>query len=309
MQVPSMVNESLKILDNKYISAMIGLFLALYAGLAAPKLPKYITIYFDNPMFKLGIMFLIAYMATKDPPVAIIAAVALLVSLQTLSSQKTTDKVVKAVKSKVNTIQSEVDKSKYLKNITEGFGEDSDEEDSDFEPRVEPPVEQTVKQTVEQTGELKQIDEVMKPIIDQVIKIEEVKQAQADAAAQAEAEAAAAAQATAQAEAAAKVAAQAQAVAQAQAQAAAQAQAQADAAAQAQAQAAAQAATQAQAAAQAQVAAQAATQVAEKTAIQAAVQESQVIQKNLNMAQKSNGCSQTVDDSIMGYDLGEYASY
>lgn len=88
MQVPSMVNESLKILDDKYISAMIGLFLALYAGLAAPKLPKHITKWFDNPMFKLGVMFLIAYMATKDPPVAIIASVALLVSLQTLSSQK-----------------------------------------------------------------------------------------------------------------------------------------------------------------------------------------------------------------------------
>jgi hypothetical protein len=40
-------------------------------------------------------------MATKDPSVAIISAVALLVTLQTLSAQKTADAVVEAVQSKV----------------------------------------------------------------------------------------------------------------------------------------------------------------------------------------------------------------
>jgi hypothetical protein len=288
MQVPSMVNESLQILDNKYISAMIGLFLALYAGLAAPKLPKYITLYFDNPMFKLGVMFLIAYMATKDPPVAIIASVALLVSLQTLSSQKTTDKVVKAVKSKVNTIQSEVEKSKYLKDITEGFAEDSDE-DSDYEPLVKPSVEQTVKQTIELPSiELKQIDEVMKPIIEQVIQKQEVTipiQVQADAATEAAVQAQA--EAAAQAQAAEKAAAQAQAAEKAAAQAAEEK-------------------MKAELIAQAQAAQAAQAQVA---AAQAQAQAAQA-QATAQAAQEPNGCGQVVDTTIAGYDLNaEYASY
>lgn len=294
MQVPSMVNESLQILDNKYISAMIGLFLALYAGLAAPKLPKYITIYFDNPMFKLGVMFLIAYMATKDPPVAIIASVALLVSLQTLSSQKTTDKVVKAVKSKVNTIKSEVEKSKYLKEITEGFADDLDEEEDsneeDYEPLVKPSVEQTVEksveQTVEKTVELKQIDEVMKPITEQVIKKQEVTipiQVQADAATEAAVQAHA--EAAAQAQAAEKAAAQAQAAEKAAAQAA-EEKMKAELIAQA----------QAAQAAQAQVAAAQAQAQAQAAQVQA--------------AQEPNGCGQVVNTTISGYDLNaEYASY
>jgi hypothetical protein len=292
MQVPSMVNESLQILDNKYISAMIGLFLALYAGLAAPKLPKYITIYFDNPMFKLGVMFLIAYMATKDPPVAIIASVALLVSLQTLSSQKTTDKVVKAVKSKVNTIQSEVEKSKYLKDITEGFADDSDEDDldeEDYKPLVKPSVEQTVKQTIELPSiELKQIDEVMKPIIEQVIQKQEVTipiQVQADAATEAAVQAQA--EAAAQAQAAEKAAAQAQAAEKAAAQAAEEK-------------------MKAELIAQAQAAQAAQAQVA---AAQAQAQAAQA-QATAQAAQEPNGCGQVVNTTIAGYDLNdEYASY
>ena len=87
--------------NNKILSSVIGLFLILYAALAAPKLPKSVTQWFDNMWFKLGFMFLIAYMATKDPSVAIISAVALLVTLQTLSAQKTTENVIQAVHAKV----------------------------------------------------------------------------------------------------------------------------------------------------------------------------------------------------------------
>jgi hypothetical protein len=132
---PSMIDNVLN--SNKYVSAIIGLFLALYAGLAAPKLPRSITSLFDNFFFKLFFMFLIAYTATKDTPVAIMSSIALLVTLQTLSSQKTSDKVVDAVKAQVDTIHNEIEKSKYIKKIIQGF---SDE------------------------GPPKQLDEVMKPL-------------------------------------------------------------------------------------------------------------------------------------------------
>ena len=134
---PSMIDNVLN--SNKYVSAIIGLFLALYAGLAAPKLPRSITSLFDNFFFKLFFMFLIAYTATKDTPVAIMASVALLVTLQTLSSQKTSDKVVNAVKAQVDTIHNEIEKSKYIKNIIQGFSN-------------------------EEPSPTKQIDQVMKPL-------------------------------------------------------------------------------------------------------------------------------------------------
>ena len=96
------VNSGLEYLNsNRILSTILGLFLVLYAALAAPKLPKSISSWFDNVWFKLGFMFLIAYMATRDPSVAIISAVALLVTLQTLSAQKTAETVVKSVQSKI----------------------------------------------------------------------------------------------------------------------------------------------------------------------------------------------------------------
>ena len=98
----SMFTTNLELINNnKILSSVIGLFLVLYAALAAPKLPKSVTVWFDNMWFKLGFMFLIAYTATKDPSVAIISAVALLVTLQTLSAQKTTENVIQSVQAKV----------------------------------------------------------------------------------------------------------------------------------------------------------------------------------------------------------------
>ena len=102
-QVNGTVNDGLQVINgNRIASVVLGLFLALYASLAAPNLPSSVTKIFKNPLFKLGIMFLIAYMATKDTSVAIITAVALLVTLQTLSAHETTQAVVKVVEKKIN---------------------------------------------------------------------------------------------------------------------------------------------------------------------------------------------------------------
>jgi hypothetical protein len=124
-QITTFINNGLEYVnDNKILSSVLGLFLVLYAALAAPKLPKSVTAWFDNVWFKLGFMFLIAYMATKDPSVAIISAVALLVTLQTLSAQKTADAVVNSVAIKVE-------------EIKEKFTQDAEEKDAMIEARVE----------------------------------------------------------------------------------------------------------------------------------------------------------------------------
>ena len=93
----SVVSNVNKVFQNSIFTSMLGVFLVLYASLAAPKLPSYVARWFDNMWFKLLIMFLIAYMSTRNPSVAIISALALLITLQTLSMHKTTDTVLKAV--------------------------------------------------------------------------------------------------------------------------------------------------------------------------------------------------------------------
>jgi hypothetical protein len=96
------VNSAMSIVDNnKIASTILCLFLVLYASLAAPKLPKSVTAIFKNFWFKLIFMFLIAYMATHNPAVAIISAVALLITLQTLQGQDTADQVINTVGKKV----------------------------------------------------------------------------------------------------------------------------------------------------------------------------------------------------------------
>jgi hypothetical protein len=75
----------LPINQNEYISAGVSLLLVLYASLAAPQLPDGIVKLFDNTFVKLIIFFLIVYIAKKDPNIALISTVAVMVTLQTLN--------------------------------------------------------------------------------------------------------------------------------------------------------------------------------------------------------------------------------
>jgi hypothetical protein len=98
--VSDYVNKTLKFVNsNKIMNSVVAIFLILYAVLAAPKLPKSVAKVFDYTLVKLVYMFLIAYLATKNPSVAIISAATLLITIQTLSSYDTADKIVDAVQS------------------------------------------------------------------------------------------------------------------------------------------------------------------------------------------------------------------
>lgn len=87
--------------EDKALSSVIGMFLVLYAGLAAPKLPRVIADLFDHSGFRLAILFMIAYTASKNSAIAIVATIALLMSFQTLSMYKTNDVVVNTLEKKV----------------------------------------------------------------------------------------------------------------------------------------------------------------------------------------------------------------
>ena len=96
------VNSSLEgVYSNKTTSAIIGLFLVLYAGLAAPKLPKSVAKMFGNPAFRLAILFLVAYMSSRNTSIAIIATVALVISMQTLSYHEANEKLQKKIEEEV----------------------------------------------------------------------------------------------------------------------------------------------------------------------------------------------------------------
>ena len=76
------------ITSEKVTHSVVSLFLVLYAGLAAPKLPRRIAVLFKETWFRFFILSLIAYMSTRDTSVAILATVAFVVTLNTLSKQE-----------------------------------------------------------------------------------------------------------------------------------------------------------------------------------------------------------------------------
>lgn len=72
--------------DGQYTSAIAIILLILYGTAIAPKLPVYILSLFDHPIVKLLMFFLIAYIAArKDPSVAIVAALCVMVTIHTLN--------------------------------------------------------------------------------------------------------------------------------------------------------------------------------------------------------------------------------
>lgn len=101
-RVNEVLNKALSVLDNQVVSSVLGLFLVLYASLAAPKLPRSIANLFDNTGFKVLILFLIAYISSKNKSVALIAAVGIVVSLQTLNRHKVNDKIVQIMEDEID---------------------------------------------------------------------------------------------------------------------------------------------------------------------------------------------------------------
>ena len=76
------------VFKNRYSSTLITLFLVLYSGLVAPKLPKLIVKFFENPIFRILILSLIVYNGNKDPQFAIMIAVGFTVTMNMVSKQK-----------------------------------------------------------------------------------------------------------------------------------------------------------------------------------------------------------------------------
>lgn len=79
-QIESILNTGL---DNIYINTAIKVFLGLYAAFAAPSLPPNLVFLMDNTFVRISVAFVIILMATRDPSMALIMAIAFIMTLQT----------------------------------------------------------------------------------------------------------------------------------------------------------------------------------------------------------------------------------
>ena len=105
--------------ENKIVSSIASLLLVLYTALAAPKLPRFIANLFKNPFFKLVFIFLISYAATKDTTVALISSIALLITIQTLTSYDDADKIVNMIANKLEPIPMTPERKQFIKDCAD----------------------------------------------------------------------------------------------------------------------------------------------------------------------------------------------
>ena len=70
------------ILGNQYVSTSLAVFLVLYGGLAAPKLPKSMLKLFGSPIFRMLVIFLIAYTSSTNHSIALVATIVLILIMQ-----------------------------------------------------------------------------------------------------------------------------------------------------------------------------------------------------------------------------------
>jgi hypothetical protein len=81
------------LLDHPKFSTVSSLILALYAGMAAPALPNSVILFFDTIPGKILFLFLIGFMASRNIQVALMIAVAFVVTLH-VANQRTTEQYI-----------------------------------------------------------------------------------------------------------------------------------------------------------------------------------------------------------------------
>ena len=75
-------------LRNEYVTGVVALFVVLYASNVAPRLPDVVIDLFNNPIFRVFVLFLVAYVANKNPAVALLVSIAFVVTLNVINRQE-----------------------------------------------------------------------------------------------------------------------------------------------------------------------------------------------------------------------------
>ncbi len=76
------------VLSNPYLMTVLKLTLTMYAAQLAPRLPDYISVWFQNTIVKILAIFLIVYLADKDFQLAILLAIIFVFGSNFLAGRK-----------------------------------------------------------------------------------------------------------------------------------------------------------------------------------------------------------------------------
>ena len=76
------------IFDNSYVMATLTIVTALYVSSINSKLPSYIKVLFNNPIFRVIVLFLIVARGNKDPIFSLILGIAYVTTLIFLQQQQ-----------------------------------------------------------------------------------------------------------------------------------------------------------------------------------------------------------------------------
>ena len=118
------------LLDDEKFATVTSLVIALYAGMAAPALPDSVVLFFDTIVGKLLFLFLIGFMASRNIRVALMIAVAFVVTLHVVN-QRNTEKYFNFRRegfgghdeSGKNPQEREVNASDFTTNVDEHFSD------------------------------------------------------------------------------------------------------------------------------------------------------------------------------------------
>jgi len=77
-----------EVLDNKYFTTAITVILGLYAALLGPNLPPFMQKLFSNTIFRIFVLFLVVVSGNKNPKIAIMIAVAFVLTLDYIYAQQ-----------------------------------------------------------------------------------------------------------------------------------------------------------------------------------------------------------------------------
>lgn len=81
-----------KLFDNVYISTFLVTILVLYASLLGPKLPPTLKAIFENPIFKIIILFMLVVRGNSDPSLAIMVVIVFVLTLDFSNTENEIEK-------------------------------------------------------------------------------------------------------------------------------------------------------------------------------------------------------------------------
>lgn len=79
------------IFDNPYVISTLTILIILYVSSIRPELPPYVKVLFNNPLFRVLILFLIVVRGNKDPVFSLVLATAFVATLTFLGQQQATE--------------------------------------------------------------------------------------------------------------------------------------------------------------------------------------------------------------------------